>query len=63
MGEKQFGRSKRKPKNKRYRDGQVAFFNKLKRVRQSSGRRAAREYRRVFGPAGPRNRLRAVERR
>lgn len=44
MGDKQYGRWKRKPKNLRYQTGNHRFKNKLKRVRQSSGEAAASKY-------------------
>jgi len=46
MGDKQFGRWKRKPKNLRYRGEKRHLANKHKRVLKSSGEKeAARWYR------------------
>ena len=46
MGDKQFGRWKRKPKNIRYRDERRHLKNKHKRVLRSSGEaEAARWFR------------------
>lgn len=48
MGDKQFGRYKRKPKSRRYWDSNRRFHNKVKRVRRSSGDDAASEYTRKY---------------
>jgi hypothetical protein len=44
MGVKQFGRAKRKPKNKRYWAENHRFANKVKRIRKSEGEDAVRRY-------------------
>jgi len=43
---RKYGRAARKPKTARYKNENRRFKNKLKRVRQSSGEAAAREYER-----------------
>ena len=43
-GSRKHGRASRKPAHKRYTAGNRRFTNKLKRVRQSSGEKAAAEY-------------------
>ncbi len=43
---RKFGRAARKPKTYRYNNENRRFYNKLKRVRQSSGEAAAKEYER-----------------
>jgi len=55
---RKIGRSARKPKNARYVNGMRRFYNKIKRVRQSGGAVAAREY-----AAGPRHAKRYLARR
>lgn len=47
-GLRKHGRCLRKPCKKRYKAENRRFKNKLKRVRQSSGERAAEEYIRRF---------------
>lgn len=41
---RKIGRSKRKPKTAKYKNEGTRHKNKLKRVRQSNGMHAAREY-------------------
>ena len=41
---RKIGRWSRKPTNKLYKDKSRRYHNKLKRVRQSNGEKAAREY-------------------
>ena len=43
-GSRKFGRASRSPAHKRYNAGNRRFENKLARVRQSSGEKAAAEY-------------------
>ena len=43
-GSRKFGRASRSPAHKRYNAGKRRFENKLRRVRQSSGEKAAAEY-------------------
>lgn len=43
-GTRKYGRAARKPKNAAYKNENHRFKNKLKRVRQSSGEKAARRY-------------------
>jgi len=44
MGIEQFGRYKRKPKNKRYWAENHRYANKVKRIRKSEGVNAVRRY-------------------
>ncbi len=43
-GSRKHGRASRKPGHKRYNAGNRRFENKLRRVRRSSGEKAATEY-------------------
>jgi len=47
-GSRKHGRSSRSPAHKRYNAGNRWFLNKLKRVRQSSGEKAAERYSRKY---------------
>ncbi len=44
-GSRKFGRASRSPAHTRYNAGNRRFENKLRRVRRSSGEKAATEYR------------------
>ncbi len=43
-GNRKHGRNKRKPTNQNYSGHNRRFKNKLKRIRQSNGEKAAKEY-------------------